>query len=159
MNVEEYLNLNNISFTEYEHEPVYTCEEAEKVCVNIEGVSCKNLFLMNTDENNFILAVLPAEERADLKKIAKTLNEKRLTFVNDEKLKKMMDVESGAVSVFGLLNDKENRIELVIDRRIYDAEKVKFHPNRNNATLQLNKEMFHKYIQLMQMQRKVMIFD
>jgi Ala-tRNA(Pro) deacylase len=158
MTVEEYLYSHNISFVKYEHEPVYTCEEAEKVCGNISGFSCKNLFLTNTKADIFILVLVPANEKTDLKKIAGIAGEKRLTFAKDEKLHELMQLNAGAVSIFGLINDKENKIELMIDKRVYNAEKVKFHPNRNNATLQLNNEMFHKYINIIQGQRKTVIF-
>ena len=158
MTVEEYLYSNNISFTKYEHEPVYTCEEAENVCRNISGFSCKNLFLTNTKADIFILVIVPANEKTDLKKIAGIVGEKRVTFAREEKLYELMQLNPGAVSIFGLINDKENKIELMIDKRVYNAEKVKFHPNRNNATLQLTNEMFHKYIDIIKVQRKVVFF-
>lgn len=44
-----------IPYVKYEHIPIFTIEEADKLDVNIEGTHCKNLFLRNRKEKNTIL--------------------------------------------------------------------------------------------------------
>lgn len=59
-----------------------------------------------------------------------------------------MNLTPGSVSPFGLINNKDNDIEVYIDEEIYNAELVNFHPNINTASLSLSREMFHKYLEI-----------
>jgi len=149
-NVLNFLKTNGIGYDLYEHPAVYTCEEAEKYHVNREGMACKNLFLKDKKGTRFFLVILPANKKADLKSIAETIGEGiKITFANAEELKEKLNLEAGAVSLFGLLNDKNKEVELYIDNEVYNAPKVGFHPNLNTATIELSNEMFHKALEMM----------
>ena len=93
----------------------------------------------------FYLVVISANKRIDLKALGSKLNNK-IKFANAEDLKKILDLEPGSVSPFGLINDKEHIVKVIIDRDIWDAELVNFHPNINTETVELTKEGFRKYI-------------
>jgi Ala-tRNA(Pro) deacylase len=49
----EYLDSKKIMYTIHNHPAVFTCEEAEKYCGNIPGLSCKNLFLRAKKTGNY----------------------------------------------------------------------------------------------------------
>jgi len=157
LDVEKYLIENHIEYDEYEHAPVYTCKEAEVVCKGIDGLSCKNLFLTDEKNEHFILAVFPAIKNANLKAIATISNNKRLSFAKPEYLYSLLGLLPGSVSIFGLINDTNGKVDLVIDNDVYSADTVKFHPNRNNATLKLNHFMFIKYIEIISLNRRVWV--
>lgn len=146
--VEEYLEKNNIDFVLHEHPAVYTSAEAEVHTANIPGLNCKNLLLKDQKSKRFFLLILPADVKADLQGFAKVVNEKKLSFANSGNLKELLAVEPGSVSPFGLLNDVEKKVEVYIHQKVKEAEAVKFHPNRNTASLELTKEMFNKYLNL-----------
>ncbi len=146
-NIEQYLTANQIKYVLYEHPAVYTCEEAEKYCGDILGLPCKNLLLRDKKKRRYFLLIFPAKKRADLKKISETVGEK-VSFASPEQLKEKMGLEPGAVSPFGLVNDKNHEVEVYVDKEVYDAEIVSFHPNRNTASLELTGEMFHKFLQV-----------
>lgn len=145
-NVTQFLSDHNIDFTLHEHPPVYTCEEADEYCGGIPGMSCKNLFLQDNDAKNFFLLVLPAHKKADLKKFAQRVEKKKITFGSAEAMKKILNLEPGSVSPFGLINDINKAMKVYIDREVYDADIVSFHPNINTATLEISRDMFHKYL-------------
>ena len=145
-NIEQYLRANQIKYILHEHPAVYTCEEAEKHCSDIPGLSCKNLFLKG--KRQYFLIIMPATKKADLKKISATVNESKLSFASAEALKEKLGLEPGEVSPFGLLNDKNHEIKVYIDKEVHEADIVSFHPNRNTASLELTREMFHKFLQL-----------
>jgi len=147
-NVEQYLQANQIKYVLHEHPAVFTCEEAEKYCGDIPGLPCKNLLLRDKKKRRYFLLILPAEKRANLKKIGKTVGESKVSFASLEVLKEKLGLESGAVSPFGLLNDKNHEIEVYVDRVIYNADIVSFHPNRNTASLELTGKMFRKFLQI-----------
>ena len=64
-----------------------------------------------------------------------------------EGLKDKLGLEAGSVSPFGLLNDTAEEVEVFIDKEIYNADIVNFHPNRNTASIELPNEMFHKFLE------------
>ncbi|MCB9798262.1 prolyl-tRNA synthetase associated domain-containing protein [Candidatus Nomurabacteria bacterium] len=146
IDVEKYLQKHDIAYTLHEHPAVFTCDQAEQYCGDIPGMACKNLFLKGGKTKKYFLVVLPASKRADLKEIAKVLGENKVSFGSAESLQEKLGLEPGAVSPFGLLNDKNTQVGLVVDREVYDAEVVSFHPNRNTATIEISKEMFHRYL-------------
>ena len=57
MNLYEILRELQIKYEEVEHPPVYTVEEAQLVQGKIEGVGCKNLFLINKKKECFFLVI------------------------------------------------------------------------------------------------------
>ncbi len=144
--VETYLNEHHVEFILHEHPAVYTCEEAEKHCSHIPGLPCKNLFLRNEKKRAYYLCILPAAKRADLKQIAAIVGEKSVSFANVKKLKEFLGLTPGAVSPFGLINDTENSVYVLVDRDVWEADIVSFHPNRNTASLELSGEMFRKFM-------------
>lgn len=143
--IKNFLEKNQIKYTLHEHPPVYTCEEAEKYCGDIPGMPCKNLFLRNDKKTDYYLVVLPAKKRMDLKKFSEIVSSK-ISFASENDLKNILDLTPGAVSPFGLLNDKEVKTKLYIDEDLWNADIVSFHPNDNSETLEITREMFHRFI-------------
>ena len=148
--VESYLKNHHIDYILHEHPAVFTCEEAEKYCSHIPGLPCKNLLLRNDKRNDkkraYYLCILPAYKRADMKQIAAIVGEKSVSFASAEKLEEFLGLTPGAVSPFGLINDKTNSVQILIDRDVWESEIVSFHPNRNTASLELTGEMFRNFL-------------
>lgn len=147
MTVEEFLTSHHVNFIAHEHPAVFTCEEAEKYCSNIPGTPAKNLLLRNDKSTRFVLVILPADKRLDLKKLGPIIGEKHLSFANPQKLLELLGLTPGAVSPFGLINDQNNQVEVFVDQDIYDASVLNFHPNRNTASLEISGKMFHKFLE------------
>ena len=126
--VYKVLDELGISYARHEHPPVFTVEEAEKHWTQITGAHCKNLFLRNKKGNRHYLVILEASKVADLKSLNKLLGEDRLSFASAERLMKFLGLETGAVSAFGLINDTENHVQVVIDEDLKQAAAVNFHP-------------------------------
>lgn len=143
-NVEEFLKSNNIDYVLHEHPAVYTCEEAREHCSHVPGVASKNLFLRDDKKRRYFLVILDSKKRVDLKALGEIFGLKRLSFASDNDLKEKLGLEPGAVSLFGLLNDQDNDVELYIDRDFHEEPIVNFHPNRNTASIELSNEMFRK---------------
>lgn len=144
--VYEVLDELGISYARHEHPPVFTVEEAEKHWTQITGAHCKNLFLRNKKGNRHYLVILEASKVADLKSLNKLLGEDRLSFASAERLMKFLGLETGAVSAFGLINDTENHVQVVIDEDLKQAAAVNFHPNVNTATIGVSFPDFEKFL-------------
>jgi len=143
--VENFLQSKQINYSLHEHPEVYTCEDADKYCKNIPGLTCKNLFLKDKKGKRYFLVIIPAKKQAELKKICETIGVSKVSFANEQTLQEKLDLKPGSVSPFGLINDKNNEVEVYIDKEVLEADIVGFHPNRNTATLELSGEMFKKF--------------
>lgn len=143
--VYSYLGDLGIDYIKHEHPPVYTVEEANQHWDAITGMHCKNLFLRDKKGRQHFLAVVESSKRIDIKQLNVQLGE-RLSFASPERLAKHLGLEPGSVSPFGLINNKDNQVILLVDRDIEVVQEVNFHPNVNTATLTLKVEDFLTYV-------------
>lgn len=136
-----------ILFETHHHPPVYTVEQAEEHWKSIKGTHCKNLFVRNKKGNRHYLVILESRKRADLRELNNQLGEDRLSFASPERLKRYLGLEPGAVSPFGLINDTDKVVQVVLDKDLKEAEWVSFHPNVNIATVTIKFKDFEKYLE------------
>jgi Ala-tRNA(Pro) deacylase len=92
---------NNVCYRLYEHQPVYTSQEAAKVRGVELKTGCKSMVLKRKD-GNFILANVAADKKIDFKKLESFLGVK-LSFATREEVLKTTHCESGSVPPFGRL--------------------------------------------------------
>ena len=104
-----------IPYQRHAHPAVFTVEQARKYWADMPGVHCKNLFLRNRKGNRHYLVIIEQSKKADLKGLARTLGEEALSLASEERLVKHLGLAAGAVSPFGLLNDGENVVIVVLD--------------------------------------------
>ncbi len=142
--LKEYLEEHNIKYKTHEHPAVFTVEESEKIIISMPEVfHTKNLFLKD-EGNKFFLVCMNAFKRLDLKSLKEKLNaKKKLTFANPEELKKHLNLTPGSVSIFGMIYSKN--ATLLLDKEVWDAKQVGFHPNMNTSTLELKHEDLKKF--------------
>ncbi len=141
-----FLDQLSISYTRHEHPPVYTVEEAEAYWQDIQGAHCKNLFLRNNKGNQHFLVVLEHSKRVDLSQLAEKTGAGNLSFASANRLDKYLGLETGAVSPFGLINDTNKEVQLILDEDLKKSEWVNFHPNVNTATLTIAYADFERFL-------------
>jgi Ala-tRNA(Pro) deacylase len=134
----------NIPYTRYEHPPVYTIEEMKRL--NLPDSMCKNLFVRNQKGDKHYLVILEHTKKADLQKLAEQIGSGKLSFASEKRLQKYLGLKPGSVSPFGLINDSEKEVEVVIDKDLADSGEVSFHPNVNTATVTISYGDFEKYL-------------
>ena len=146
MNIYDVLDKLSISYEEITHDAVKTVKEAKEIENMIDGVPVKNLFLTD-NENSYYLIMLEAHKRADLKKITRLVNKKHLSFASVNDLKDILKLDSGSVTPLGIINDRDNKVKIVIDKDLVGM-KILVHPNVNTKTISINFDdliMFIKY--------------
>lgn len=146
MNIYDVLDKLSISYEEITHDAVKTVKEAKEIENMIDGVPVKNLFLTD-NENSYYLIMLEAHKRADLKKITRLVNKKHLSFASVNDLKDILKLDSGSVTPLGIINDRDNKVKIVIDKDLVGM-KILVHPNVNIKTISINFDdliMFIKY--------------
>ncbi|MDX9930212.1 MAG: prolyl-tRNA synthetase associated domain-containing protein [Bacteroidales bacterium] len=130
-----YLDSLGITFEYHEHPPVPTIEAALEHWKDLDSGLCKNIFFRNHKGNRHYLVILEHSRQLIIHDLEKRLRQGKLSFASDERLKKWLGLEPGAVSPFGLINDTERHVYLFIDRELLSYERLAFHPNVNTATL------------------------
>ena len=136
-----------IAFTRHEHPPVATVEEAMVHWGGIDATHCKNLFLRNQKGNRHYLVILTHSKKADLKAVADQIGDGKLSFASPERLMTHLGLTPGSVSPFGLINDREHAVRVVIDRALKSAERLSFHPNINTVTFTVSAPDFARFIE------------
>lgn len=129
------LDALGISYERHEHPAVFNSEDASKYWNPIAGTPCKNLFLRNKKGDRHYLVVLEISKRADLKDLVKLVNDDRLSFGSPDRLMTELGLTPGSVSPFGLLNDADGSVRVLIDRDLRGADRLIFHPNINTASV------------------------
>ena len=135
-----------IAYERHEHPPVATVEEAEAHWVGIAATHCKNLFLRNQKGNRHYLVVLMHSKKADLRKVADQIGDGKLSFASPERLMTHLGLMPGSVSPFGLINDRERAVRVVLDRDLKSAARLSFHPNINTATYVVSAADFERFL-------------
>jgi Ala-tRNA(Pro) deacylase len=141
------LNSLGIAYERFEHPPVFTSEEADVHWRDLPGVPCKNLFLRNKKGDRHYLVVLEISKRADLKQIVSIVDDDRLSFGSPERLMAELGLTPGSVSPFGLLNDRDGSVLVLIDEDLRGARGLIFHPNINTASVVISWDGFERFLQ------------
>jgi Ala-tRNA(Pro) deacylase len=136
-----------IEFEKHEHPPVYTVEEADLHRGKLQGGQTKNLFLRNKKGKRHYLLVASAHRKVDLKGLRGLFGEAAMSFASRERLKRYLGVEPGSVSPFGLINDTNHEVVVVMDRDLLRHQRLAFHPNVNTATLIVGKDDFLRFLE------------
>lgn len=135
-----------IAYEKHEHPPVFTVEEADRHRGKMTGGASKNLFLRNKKGRQHYLIVAESDRAVNLKELRKLLEESSLSFASPERLKKYLDLTPGSVSPFGIINDVDKAVVVIVDMGLMRHETLNFHPNINTATLSLSREDFRRFL-------------
>jgi Ala-tRNA(Pro) deacylase len=154
----DLLDSLGIQYERVDHEEANTMEACRAIDeVLAPAVICKNLFLCNTQKTKFYLLMIREDKKFKTKDISKQINSARLSFAPEEYMERFLDITPGSVSVMGLMNDKENQVQLLVDEDVLKGEYFGCHPCINTSSLKLKVEdvfgtflesVHHEYIEV-----------
>ncbi|MEE3334203.1 MAG: prolyl-tRNA synthetase associated domain-containing protein [Ruminococcus sp.] len=138
--VYEFLDNLGVEFDRTDHpdEPATTMEACEKIDAVLNVRICKNLFLCNRQKTNFYLLIMPGDKPFKTKELSKQMGISRLSFADESFMKEYLDLLPGSVSVLGLMNDKDKKVQLVIDEDVLREEYFGCHPCVNTSSLRFS---------------------
>ncbi len=146
----DLLDSLGVSYQRIDHPAAMTMEECEDIDRILDATICKNLFLCNRQETAFYLLMIPGDKTFKTKDISAQIGSARLSFGKPEFMEQFLDITPGSVSVMGLMNDKENRVQLLIDEDVLKGEYIGCHPCINTSSLRIKtKDMAEKIIPAM----------
>ena len=114
-----------------------TMEDCKDIDAVLDAMVCKNLFLCNRQKTNFYLLCMPPHKAFHKKDLSHQIGSARLSFAPEEQLWDLLHCTPGSATILGLMNDDENRVQLLIDKETYEAEYFSCHPCLCTSTIKL----------------------
>ena len=133
----DLLDTLGMDYDRVSHDAAFNMELCADVSA-VLGVSvCKNLFLCNRQKTSFYLLCMPPDKPFHTKDLSAQINSSRLSFAPEDSLWELLHCHPGSATVLGLANDTERRVQLLLDREVYDAPYMSCHPCICTSTLKL----------------------
>lgn len=134
----DLLDHLHIPYDRLDHEAIFTIENCHAIDTLLGTPICKNLFLSNTQKTRFYLLMIPGDKKFRTALLSRQIGSSRLSFADSEYMERFLDITPGSVSVLGLMNDTENKVQLLIDEDVITGhEFIGCHPCINTASLKI----------------------
>ncbi|MGI8525961.1 MAG: prolyl-tRNA synthetase associated domain-containing protein [Pseudolabrys sp.] len=141
-----YLDSLGISHNIVTHPALFTVVQSRSLRGQIPGAHTQNLFLR--DKNGALFLVVALENaRIDLKTLHHKLGAGRFSFGAANLLREVLGVEPGAVTPFGVINDAECRVTVVLDAPMMDHAILNYHPLTNTMTTAISRADLYKFLE------------
>lgn len=141
-----YLDDLGIIHDTVEHPATFTVAESGSIKAGIPGAHSKNLFLKDKKGRLFLISAKD-HTPIDLKRAHEAIGGSgRLSFGSAEQLMRYLGVEPGSVTPFGIANDRDLKVKVILDAQLMRHERVNFHPLVNTMTTGLSRENLVKFL-------------
>ena len=140
--VYDFLDKLGIQYQRIDHEAAMTMEACEEIdhALGDNTTICKNLFLCNRQETDFYLLLMPGDKPFKTKDLSAQIHSARLSLAKPEYMEKYLDITPGSVSVLGLMNDSDKKVQLLIDEDVMKEPYFGCHPCINTSSLKFTTE-------------------
>lgn len=135
--VYDFLDGLGIEYQRIDHEAAMTMEACVTIDKILGAAICKNLLLCNRQQTAFYLLMIAGDKQFKTSEISKQIGSSRLSFAGPEYMEAFLDITPGSLSVLGLMNDKDKRVQLLIDGDVLKSEYMGCHPCINTSSLRL----------------------
>lgn len=132
--IKQLLNNAKIEYEEFEHEPVFTSEEAAKIRDENMSDGAKSLVLIGDDSP--LLVVVPGDKKVDFKKVKSYLNISNLRMATPDEVKDITGIEIGAIAPVG----KAMGLDSYYDNAFMFKDKVAFNAGRHEISIVMKTE-------------------
>lgn len=136
----------NIECTTHRHPALWTVEESKQLRGDLPGGHCKSLFLKDK-KGVFYLVVALEDREIDMKRLRRPIGAAQLSFGRPELLMELLGVIPGSVTPFGLINDTEIQVRVVLDREMLEHDPLNYHPLTNEATTEIAPDDLVAFVQ------------
>ena len=138
----DFLDGLGVDYQRMDHEAAFTMEACKEVDEALGVEMCKNLFLCNRQKTDIYLLLIPGDKVFKTKELSKQIGSARLSFASAEYMEKYLDITPGSVSVLGLMNDHEKKVQLLIDEDVLKDPYFGCHPCINTSSLKFSTKDF-----------------
>jgi Ala-tRNA(Pro) deacylase len=153
------LEANGIAFAHHTHPPLFTVADSQALRGELPGGHVKNMF-MKDKKGAIWLATCLEHRQIRIRDLEKEIGAKGLSFGREELLWEVLGVRPGAVTPFGLINDRAaQRVSVALDQQLLEYDPLNFHPLHNEATTTVGRAGFLKFLELTGHKPVVVDFD
>lgn len=146
----DFLDDLGILYSRVDHAPAMTMEDCAEVDRMLGTTMCKNLFLCNKQHTAFYLLMMPGAKKFRTKDLSAQIGSSRLSFADESYMLSLLDIHPGSVSVLGLMNDREQQVQLLVDRELMDDAFIGCHPCVNTSSLRISqKDLWERIVPAM----------
>jgi Ala-tRNA(Pro) deacylase len=129
-----FLDRLGIAHRTIEHQPLATVEAAMAVWGGLAGGFAKNLFVKDKKSRLYLIS-LRKDAALDIKHVQAAIGASgRVSFCSAEQLMEHLGILPGSVTPFGVINDTEGAVTVVLEKALLALDPVHFHPLENTAT-------------------------
>jgi Ala-tRNA(Pro) deacylase len=136
----------NIDYEVVNHPKAFSMEAADRYIEGKVGVRTKTLFLSGKKSKKFYLIALDENKRLDIKKTAEFLGVRKLRFASEKQLLEKISLSIGMVSIFGILNNEEKDVTVVLDEDMKAESVLTFYANDCSKTVFIEFDDVCKFI-------------
>jgi Ala-tRNA(Pro) deacylase len=129
------------------HPPLFTVEESQGLRGTIPGGHTKNLFLKDKKSALYLVTALEDAD-IELKSLHRRLGASgRFSFGSAEQMLETLGVLPGSVTPFGMINDRDLRVTMVLDAELMRHEVINAHPLTNTMTTSIGREDLVRFLE------------
>ena len=141
----EHFETLNIQTKTHQHQAAFSVKEAQHLRGTIEGGHCKNLFLKDKKSQIWLIVCLE-DTQINLKTAPAKIGSARLSFGKPELMNEVLSLMPGSVTPFGLINDKDGQVNVILEKSMMEQNDLNFHPLINTATTTIKSNDLVKFI-------------
>ena len=131
----DLLDRLGIAYRRADHEAAMTMQSCLAVDEAMGVEMCKNLLLCNRQQTAFYLLLIPGSKPFKTKDLSAQIGSSRLSFASADAMEQLLDITPGSLTLLGLMNDPENKVQLLIDADVLSAEYFGCHPCINTSSV------------------------
>lgn len=136
----ETLEKLDIPFDRVENDSAFTMEDCLEINKKLNVKIVKNIFVCNQQKTKFYLFITLDNKPFKSKDFSKALGISRVSFAKEEYLTKMLGTKVGATTIFSVVYDKENEVNVVIDQAVLKEKYYACNDGTNNAHIKIETE-------------------
>jgi Ala-tRNA(Pro) deacylase len=148
MDIYEFLHHNGITYERFDHEAVFTCEQADRLGIQTTAAKTKNLFLRDRKARRHFLVTVSDDKSVDIKGLEEVLAVKGLSFASAGRLLECLGLTPGSVTILSVLNDTSGRVEVIVDKDLWQCNAIQCHPLVNTSTLVISRTDIERFLTL-----------
>ena len=154
----DLLDSLGIEYNRLDHEPAMTMEICADIDKSLGGLICKNLLLCNRQCTAFYMLMMPGDKVFKTKDLSAQIGSSRLSFADGSYMEQFLDITPGSLSILGLMNDKEGRVQLLIDEEVLQSQFIGCHPCINTSSLRIRtNDLMEKIIPAMDHPARIVV--
>lgn len=143
----EFLGKNDIDYSVFEVEGE-KFPPADSFWEDRDILRCKNLFFRDNHGKNHFLVIFNYYKQIDIKGLQEITGRGSMTMASGWRLEKYLGLKPGFISVFGLLNDEERHVKVILDEDLDQEKELSFLPNsKGKSFISLDFQSLKKFLE------------